>query len=864
MNRMHRLASLPAPLLLALGLLVALAPAGRAEVEIDYDLSRSRITTFAGLVELTPAPAGTSGAGAAFARITLSGEVDDVQDGPAWVEDFALAELPIDENLLDLVSIQGSAAAVQLGTAAGTLSGEGHVLVSPAQPFALATHGDVVCTPADTCSAIGAFPIDLTGTQILSPVAFELANLDVPGRSSVRGQIEIELNGHTATVELVGIETARRSVPEPAAALQLAAGLLGLCGLRRTRARRRAAHRRPTCARRAPGPIVVLALVSPLLLTACEIEVHTIPIHVIALSDDDGGRANQVGQAQIASHVAFANTIYEPAGIQFSFDPATDWETRNDTALNSMQNSGPDWWLLPNAVAARYPGKIVVFLRFGPDTSASPMPAGNGFAYPPDTGQTVPPSVGLPTENVDFVALPNQMLSLWPNNQGFLAHEIGHYLGLFHTQPTWGGDADDIQAILDAEGLPGLDGDGLSDTPEDAADAHFLRHTLWTNECQGQDGYIAPSAASATGSVVITPDRGNVMGYFWCQPLHFSGQQILILRDTLRHDLRRHLIEPVCSPDHHRLPAADFQRCFDYWRIRGWWPVSVSATQNPGGAIAGGGPVYMTSSIQPVPPRWVRHLATSSAYQSAFDDALVDGFRPEQVQGVKVDGQTRYNAVWTPIDGAFESYHSMSTAFFASKWGEMGERGWQLVDFDVHDHGSGFRFAATWVDRPHSGYIAHYDMSAAVYDQLFDDYGTLGWEVVRFSTYRDGGQKRYAALWHPSQGGGYVHHPWQTPAEHQANYDALYVQGYRLRQLHDYDGLISAIWHRPATPIVIDPGIVGSVGIGTSSRVTSGRAPAAGASVSIGETGGGSAGTSTTGTWSAIPTTGSGLQVLPR
>lgn len=843
-------------LLLFLAAIFAAATPALAEVQIDYDLSRSRITTFAGLVELSPTPAGTNGAGAALARITLAGDVAGPQDGPALLEDFALTDLPINENLFDLISIQGSAAAIQLGAALGTLSGGSQLLVSPTQPFAVATEGDVVCTPAAYCNTIGAFPIDLGGIQSLSPISFELRNLDVPGRSTVRGQIELELDGQTATVDLLGVETERRNVPEPATALQLVAGSLALGGIGRLNARRRAPRRRLTKARRSRAVLAILSLAFPLLLTACEVKVYTIPIHIIALSDTNGGRANQVTQAQITSHVNFANTLYQPAGIQFSFDPATDWETRNDTALNSMQNSGANWWTLPNSVAARYPGKIVIFLRFGPDTAMNPVAAGNGFAYPPNTGQTVPPSVSLPTDNVDFIAMPNRMNSLWPNNQGFLAHEIGHYLGLFHTQPTWGRNVDDIQAILDAQGLAGLDGDGLSDTAPDAADSHFLTHTLWTNRCQGQNGYIAPSAASASGNVVITPDRGNVMGYFWCQPLSFSGQQILILRKTLRHDLRRHLIEPVCSPDHHRLPAGDFQRCFDYWAPKGLWPVSVSASQNPGGAIAGADPVYMTSSIQPGAPRWVRHLATSSSFQSAFDAALAGGFRPEQVQGVRVDGQTLYNGVWTPIDGQFESYSSMTSSFFASKWSEMGERGWQLVDFNVHDHGSSFRFAATWVNRAHSGYIAHYDMTSAAYDQLFDDYGALGWEVVRFSTYRDAhAQKRYAALWHPAQG-PYVHHPWQTPAEHQANYDALYVQGFRLRQLHDYDGLISAIWRWQPPVVQPNGGIVGAVRIGTSGTVTSPRTPAPAGSAAAGAaTTGGTPGTG----WSATEGSGSGL-----
>ena len=543
--------------------------------------------------------------------------------------------------------------------------------------------------------------------------------------------------------------------------------------------------------------LMTLALALPLAQTGCEVEIYEIPIHVIALADDDGGRMATITPQQIADHIGFTNTVYTPAGIQFSFDPATDWEWRWDTALNSMQNSGSGWWEGPNAVAARYPGKIVIFLRWG---GTDPVDrAGNGFAYPPDTGAPLQPDAVLPTDNVDFIAMPSN--NLGGLSGGFLGHELGHYLGLYHTQPTWGGDAGVIQGILDDDGLPGLDGDGLSDTPPDAGPNHFTTNTLWTNGCDGSSGYTASSDAVVTGSVVITPDRANVMGYFRCAPIHFSVQQLLLMRETLQHEFRRHLIEPVCFPDHHRLPVEDFQRCVDYWTHKGRWPVTVSATQNPGGVIGGGGPIYMTSSIQPGAPRYVRHLATSGAYQSTFDDAAARGFRPEQVQGVRINGESRWNAVWTPAEGAFASFHNMTLASFGDRWTQYGDLGWQLVDFNVFDGAGGMRFNATWVDRPHSGYIAHYDMDAASYDALFDDYALLGWEVMRFSTYSTPYGKRYAALWHPAQG-PYVHHPSQTPAEHQANYDALTVQGFRIRQLHDYDGLISAIWTLPPAPSV--------------------------------------------------------------
>ncbi len=124
----HRLSAV----LLTIASILVIGTPALTEVQIDYDLSRSRITTFSGLVELSPQPPDTNGLGAALARITLAGDVNNPQDGPAPLEDFELADLQIDENLFDAVSIQANAAAVQLGIALGTLSDERHLFVSPA------------------------------------------------------------------------------------------------------------------------------------------------------------------------------------------------------------------------------------------------------------------------------------------------------------------------------------------------------------------------------------------------------------------------------------------------------------------------------------------------------------------------------------------------------------------------------------------------------------------------------------------------------------------------------------------------------------------------------------------------------------
>jgi len=216
-------------------LFVGSTPAS-AEVQINYDLSASTVTTFGGLVELSPPPLGISrGSRGASASITIPGGIYDPQDGPAFVENFQLGEMPINENLFDVAYLLGSASAQQIGVAAGHLVNESSVIISPAQPFALETGGAVVCTPYEYCEPIGVFPVDLFGTQNLMPLAFELRDLDVYGESSIHGRLELILDGHTAIVDISGVESDRQPAPEPAAIAQMMAGCMGLSALSRSR-----------------------------------------------------------------------------------------------------------------------------------------------------------------------------------------------------------------------------------------------------------------------------------------------------------------------------------------------------------------------------------------------------------------------------------------------------------------------------------------------------------------------------------------------------------------------------------------------------------------------------------------------------
>lgn len=302
------------------------------------------------------------------------------------------------------------------------------------------------------------------------------------------------------------------------------------------------------------GAISSLAGALLLCPTLARATLQDIRLHVVALSDDDGvTRGNTVKGKQFCANVDNANSVFAAAGIRFVFNEATDWDNLNSTALNGLSRSGPNWWILPNSVADTHRGKLVIFLGVPSDQ--------NAYGYPSDTAGTlaVRPGQPLPTNDVKYLAYYNKkenvatgiMASQGPNVSTF-PHELGHYLGLFHTHPSWGSltPAQAASVVL-GSGASGVDGDLLSDTPADPGTATVDAVYGTSTRCQAP-GVTGPVTVSG---VSLNPDRNNIMSYYGCQtgttgsPYHISTQQIAMINASLATPDRNDLISGALFGD---------------------------------------------------------------------------------------------------------------------------------------------------------------------------------------------------------------------------------------------------------------------------------------------------------------------------
>jgi hypothetical protein len=96
---------------------------------------------------------------------------------------------------------------------------------------------------------------------------------------------------------------------------------------------------------------------------------------------------------------------------------------------------------------------------------------------------------------------------------------------------------------------------------------------------------------------------------------------------------------------------------------------------------------------------WALHVdLTSAEYNALWTDYRDRGYRPLDVEGYLVDGQTRFAGVWIEnVENlAWSSVRNMTSAEYADYFDARSAEGLRPIDIEAYDTPSGLRFAAIW------------------------------------------------------------------------------------------------------------------------------------------------------------------------
>jgi CubicO group peptidase (beta-lactamase class C family) len=162
-------------------------------------------------------------------------------------------------------------------------------------------------------------------------------------------------------------------------------------------------------------------------------------------------------------------------------------------------------------------------------------------------------------------------------------------------------------------------------------------------------------------------------------------------------------------------------------------------------------PVLPRATFDPAETGWISlRDATSSQFASRFDQ-LKSSMMVIDLDVDEIAGSYRVGAVFRPnSDGrGWYSLRNLTGAEFGAKWAELRDRGFRLVDQEVSVVGGEDRFAGVWIEnREHLAWASYRGVTAAQFDDKFDDYRDGGFLPVDIDVYRTAsGALRYAAAW---------------------------------------------------------------------------------------------------------------------
>lgn len=202
-------------------------------------------------------------------------------------------------------------------------------------------------------------------------------------------------------------------------------------------------------------------------------------------------------------------------------------------------------------------------------------------------------------------------------------------------------------------------------------------------------------------------------------------------------------------------------------------------------------------------PAWEARSGMSAAdYQTKFDAMAAQGFRPLIVDGYRITGNAEFAAIWMKKGGAdWVARHNLSAAAYQQAFDDFKSQGYRPRWISSYNGPTGETFAAIWDKSPMADWQARHALSQADFQNIFNDLGAQGYRMTCVTVCNTGfGQTSYAGLWEKSPGPAWQAYSDMTPDQYQQKFDALSAQGYRPKMIKGYATIVgshfAAIWEQ--------------------------------------------------------------------
>jgi hypothetical protein len=205
-------------------------------------------------------------------------------------------------------------------------------------------------------------------------------------------------------------------------------------------------------------------------------------------------------------------------------------------------------------------------------------------------------------------------------------------------------------------------------------------------------------------------------------------------------------------------------------------------------------------------PAWVaRHGMNSGQYQAAFDQYGAQGYRLVLVDGYAVGGEADFAAIWRQTGGpAWMAHHDMSAAAYQQTFDQLGGQGYRLTRVSGYAPAGEALYAAIWEQSQSPAWIARHGLNGGQYQQAFNDLTSQGYRLTWVNGYAVGPDAQYAAIFEKSDGRTWMARHGMSSGDYQAAFDQAVAQGYVLRHVSGYSiggaPTFAALWDKTPSP----------------------------------------------------------------
>jgi hypothetical protein len=204
-------------------------------------------------------------------------------------------------------------------------------------------------------------------------------------------------------------------------------------------------------------------------------------------------------------------------------------------------------------------------------------------------------------------------------------------------------------------------------------------------------------------------------------------------------------------------------------------------------------------------PWQVRHGLTASRYKQTFDRLVSQGFRLTHISSYGAGAQAEYAAIWDQTPGpVWQARHGLTAAEYQQAFNQLAMQGYRPFKVDGCSDGDTVLYAGIWQKTTGPAWQARHGMMASNYQQTSTQLARQGYRTTWVSGYSSGGIALFAAIWEQSSGPTSQARPVLTSAQYQQTYNQLVALGYRLRHISGYvignADFYATIWDKSSGP----------------------------------------------------------------